>query len=255
MSFSFRKLNHRSKFFNNTKTKQTENITNPENEKNNENTNDNKETDNNSSIILNPKPDLTTILMNKKYEAGFNMVIIGDKKVGKTSIFNNIINYPQKLDNIFMSEYAIIEHNNIILMINDILTNNINNLIHNNNNNNNREPQIIIFIFDIDNIQTFMNIPEWHQKINSNNKSIYPIKYYLLANKRDLQPTRSLTGASKFAKDNDMTFIVTSIKQPETIDILREKIFEYIDNNKNINRTRKDIIRLGNIPIISNCYS
>ena len=77
-----------------------------------------------------------------------------------------------------------------------------------------------------------MNIPEWQQQVIEKNKTDVSIKYYLIANKRDLCPTKDLSGAITFAENNNMTFIVTSAKQPETINLLRTSIYNYIDANK-----------------------
>jgi tRNA U34 5-carboxymethylaminomethyl modifying GTPase MnmE/TrmE len=103
-------------------------------------------------------------------------------------------------------------------------------------------------------METFMNIPQWQQEVIRRNDPKFPIKYYLVGNKRDLDPTKSLLGAKTFAENNDMTFIVTSIKQSNTIELLRNNIFQYIDENREKGKFNiKDSLNLHNIPLIRNC--
>ena len=117
-----------------------------------------------------------------------------------------------------------------------------------------REPQIVIFVFDISRIETFMNIPQWQQEVIKRNDSEYPIKYYLVANKIDRNNDKDLSGAEQFAKDNDMIFMITSKNEPNSIEKLRNNIYQYADINKDRGILQViDYIKLSNPTSINKC--
>lgn len=199
-----------------------------------------------------PKPALTDIVARGKCKGGFKIIILGDVAVGKTSIFQSLVDKPPDYaGSTFQPDSSVINYNDMIILINDTVGQEAYRSIYQNYY---REPQIVVFVFDINRIQTFMNIPEWQQEVYKRNDPSYPIKYYLVANKRDLEPIKSLDGAKQFAKDNDMTLIVTSIKQPETIELLRSNIFQYIDQNMDKGKLNvKETLKIGELPVINNC--
>lgn len=204
------------------------------------------------NITIEPKPELTNIVANGKYKGGFKIIILGDVAVGKTSIFQSLVDRPaEHSGSTFRPDSSVINYKDMIILINDTVGQEAYRSIYQNYY---REPQIVIFVFDINRIQTFMNIPEWQQEVIKRNDPSYPIKYYLVANKRDLEPIKSLDGAKQFAEDNNMTFIVTSLKQPETIELLRSNIFQYIDENKDKGKLNiKDTLKLGDLPVLNHC--
>lgn len=194
--------------------------------------------ENPQDFIINNKVDFMNLY--HKNQKGFKIIMLGDVAVGKTSLFNCLLNqnklpYDSLLDNLpnttstYSPDVKMVYHNDAILIYNDTAGQEIFKSICQNYY---RDPQIVIFVFDVTKMESFMHIPEWQQTVIEKNQDSNNIKYYLIANKRDLCPTKDLTGAKTFAENNNMTFIVTSAKQPETIDILRNNIHEYIDKNK-----------------------
>lgn len=177
-----------------------------------------------------PEPKLSNISGIDKYKAGFKIIILGDVGVGKTSLFSSLIDKPNT-DNFstFRPESGFLYHNDIIILLNDTVGQEAFKSICQNYY---REPQIVMFVFDISRIETFMNIPQWQQEVIKRNDPDFPIKYYLVANKYDLNETKNLEGAKQFAKDNDMTFIITSVKNQNSISSLKNEIFQYVNNNK-----------------------
>lgn len=205
-------------------------------------------------VIMEPKGELEELTKHHKCDGGFKIIILGDVGVGKTSIFKSLIDKPEKVtESTFRPDSSIINYNNTILLLNDTVGQEAYRSIYQNYY---REPQIVIFVFDITRMETFMNIPDWQNEVIKRNDPKYPIKYYLIANKRDLRPSKDLAGVKRFADDNDMIFIVTSIKQHKTIELLRNNIFQYVDNNKDKGKFNlKETLKLNDVPIINNCCS
>ena len=175
-----------------------------------------------SQIITHPDTDyniLTELSRYKKSTSGFKIIILGDVAVGKTSIYNSLLgrHNPSLTTTTYRPDTSLIHYDDIILSINDTVGQEAFKSICQNYY---REPQIVLFVFDINRMETFMHIPEWQNEVIYRNKENIPIKYYLIANKRDLNPTKSLEGATKYAAENNMTLVVTSVKRPETIKIL-----------------------------------
>jgi small GTP-binding protein len=197
---------------------------------------------------------LTEINKYNKCKSGFKIIILGDTGVGKTSIYNSLLDKtdPGNTTSTYRADSSLIHYDDIILILNDTVGQETFRSICQNYY---REPQIVIFVFDITRMETFMNIPEWQQEVIKRNDKNIPIKYYLLAHKRDLNPTRTLEGATTFAKNNDMTFIVTSVNQQETINIFKTDMFTYVKNNKDKGKANLfyDVLRINNVPLISSC--
>lgn len=197
---------------------------------------------------------LTELNQYKKSNSGFKIIILGDVGVGKTSIYNSLLNKnnPTNTTGTFRGDTSLIHYDDIILSLNDTVGQEaFKSICHNYY----RDPQIVLFVFDINRMETFMNIPEWQQEVIKRNDANVPIKYYLIANKRDINPTRSLEGPTKFALENDMTFIVTSTKQPETINILKSDIFRYVSENKEKGKANllPELLKLDNVPSFTEC--
>lgn len=211
-------------------------------------------TQNPQHFILEPKSELSELTKYHKCTHGFKVIILGDVAVGKTSIFKSLINKPVKVtESTFNPDSSIINYNDTIILLNDTVGQEAYRSIYQNYY---REPQIVIFVFDISRFETFMNIPEWQQEVIKRNDPKYPIKYYLVANKRDIQPTKNLIGPKQFADANNMTFIVTSIKQIDTIELLRNDIFKYVDENKDKGKHNfKDVLNLtvSYVPLLNQC--
>jgi small GTP-binding protein len=204
-------------------------------------------------IIIKPKSDLKDMVKFHKYKTGFKIIILGDSGVGKTSIFHALSEgeYSDNWGTTYTPDSIKLHYNNILILLNDTVGQEAYRSICQNYY---REPQIVIFVFDINRMETFMNIPDWQQEVIKRNDPKYPIKYYLIANKRDLRPNRSLLGAKKFADENGMTMIVTSTKQRETIELLRNNIFQYVDENKDKGRMKlQDFFSINNVPKLNYC--
>jgi small GTP-binding protein len=208
---------------------------------------------NSKDIIVEPKSDLKDMARFHNYKNGFKIIILGDSGVGKTSIFHALSesDYSDKWGTTYVPDSKILHYNDILILLNDTVGQEAYRSICQNYY---REPQIVIFVFDISRMETFMNIPGWQQEVIERNDPKYPIKYYLIANKRDLKPIKSLLGAQKFADENDMTIIVTSTRQPETIELLRNNIFQYVKDNKDKGRLKyQDFLSINNVPKLGNC--
>jgi Ras-related protein Rab-11A len=205
-------------------------------------------------VIMEPKAELEELTKYHKCDGGFKIIILGDVGVGKTSIFKSLIDKPEKVtESTFRPDSSIINYNDTILLLNDTVGQEAYRSIYQNYY---REPQIVIFVFDISRMETFMNIPDWQNEVINRNDPKFPIRYYLIANKRDLRPSKDLDGVKKYADDNDMTFIVTSIKQHKTIELLRNNIFQYVDENKDKGKFNlKETLRLNEVPLFNNCCS
>jgi small GTP-binding protein len=204
-------------------------------------------------IIVEPKSDLKDMAKFHKYKNGFKIIILGDSGVGKTSIFHALSesNYTDQWGTTYAPDSKILHYNDILILLNDTVGQEAYRSICQNYY---REPQIVIFVFDINRMETFMHIPGWQQEVIERNDPKYPIKYYLIANKRDLKPTKSLLGPKKFADENDMTMIVTSTRQPETIELLRNNIFQYVAENKDKGRLKfQDFLSINNVSKLTNC--
>lgn len=198
------------------------------------------------------KPELTKLAKIHNYKTGFKVIILGDVGVGKTSIFGALMKKaPTETTSTYRPESGVISHNDIILLFNDTVGQEAFRSICQNYY---REPQIVIFVYDISRMETFMNIPQWQQEVIKRNDPNYPIKYYLVANKKDLDPERDLIGGEKFAEDNDMEFMATSIKDNSSIESLRNRIFEYVSDNKHNGKLNlSDYIKLDKMPSMDTC--
>lgn len=200
-----------------------------------------------------PKSELSSIVGLNNYKVGFKIIILGDVGVGKTSIFHNLIDKHDSINisSTFRPESGILYHKDIVMLVNDTVGQEAFRSICQNYY---REPQIVIFVYDISRLETFMNIPQWQQEVIKRNDPDYPIKYYLIANKIDLNHEKNLAGGEQFAKDNNMTFMVTSIKESNTIDKLRDDIYHYVNKNKEKGLFRmSDYLKVSKTPLFKTC--
>lgn len=180
--------------------------------------------------------------MESVLEKGFKVIILGDSGVGKTSIYNSLTGKPSMDTSTTVGgDTTLIHCQNVLVALNDTAGQEVFKSICQNYY---REPQVVIFVFDINRLETFMNIPDWQQEVTSRNNEKVPIKYYLVANKRDLQPNKSLAGVETFAQQNNMTLIITSVKDDITINELKTQIFDYILENKEKGKPTQTMLQL-----------
>ena len=98
-----------------------------------------------------------------------------------------------------------------------------------------RQITVCIFVYDVDNYQSFNNIRNWVDELEHHSKNS-PIKI-LVGNKIDLKSTQvSKNDSEKLAKDYDMINILTSAKININVDdifsLSIEKVLDQIYSNE-----------------------
>jgi len=169
--------------------------------------------------------------MTKEYT--IKVVVIGDMFTGKTSLVHNCnnnynLNNYESTIGVDFSKKTIEFNNNIYKLFiwdtsgqekfNSIITSYY------------RDTDAVIFVFDITNYNSFLNIQNWIGKVElySNNK----IMKILVGNKNDLDDNRvDKKIITKFCKNNNIEYLETSAKNNINIDEIFLKLVNNIDNN------------------------
>ena len=171
------------------------------------------------------------------YDKSIKIILLGDSGVGKTSLLNclepNDIDLNQKKTiSLEYFNYIIKANNNIIRMqiwdtvghekFNSIISNYY------------KTTDVAIFMYSIDNIESFNNINNWFNELNdkgnNDNNNIKTIKI-LLGNKNDLEKERKVTYEMGEKLKNEKNFyffqeINCSYKNKEENDLVQNLFFE-----------------------------
>ena len=170
------------------------------------------------------------------YDKSIKVILLGDSGVGKTSLLNclepNDIDLNQKKTiSLEYFNYIIKANNNIIRMqiwdtvghekFNSIISNYY------------KTTDVAIFMYSIDNIESFNNINNWFNELNdkgNNDNNIKTIKI-LLGNKNDLEKERKVTYEMGEKLKNEKNFyffqeINCSYKNKEENDLVQNLFFE-----------------------------
>ena len=86
----------------------------------------------------------------------------------------------------------------------------------------------VLFVYSIDDIESFNNIKEWITLFNENNNGKKGIPQILVETKNDLERKVNEEESKKFAKDNNSILISTSAKTAENIDDVFKEMAENI---------------------------
>ena len=144
----------------------------------------------------------------KEYDRSIKVILIGDSGVGKTNILSRLVNNQfNETHNPSLS----LEYNNHSIKINNYIIRmqiwdtagqeKTNSIISNYY----RSAEVAIFVYSINNIQSYNSIQEWFKElINENNDDNNNVKKVLLGNKLDLENERKVDFkvADNFAKEN-----------------------------------------------------
>ena len=160
-----------------------------------------------------------------------NVIILGDKGVGKTSIFNII---KEKALTDIISDINDID--SFIIKVNyekknTIISLNIKDIKNQENFKGNiplqyiRNNHIVLLVFS--NIETLNNIKEHWYKFNKENTNIENSKYILIGNKSDLfgdEKDEIIKQGNKFAEEIDAHFITCSVISKDNLDNIERYI-------------------------------
>ena len=169
--------------------------------------------------------------MTKKDINLFKIIILGESDVGKTSIINRFtknefnannastigINYSNK-------EMIINNKNKITLKILDTAGQEryiaLAKAYY-------RNVDVVLFVFSMNDIESFNKITEWMKAFKDNNNIEDNIPKYLVGNKNDLEINVKQSLIDEFMEENKIPFISTSAKE----NICINKLFEDIGKN------------------------
>jgi len=189
--------------------------------------------------------------MDKKKEEvkTFNIITLGDSGVGKTSIINRYAKN-QFDDNISSTlgmnfAYKEIKFNNkdkILLKLVDTagqekyraLTKSYF-----------KNVDTVLFVFSLDDKDTFDTIKDWMELFKSNNAKEGEIPKYLVGNKNDLEKKFEQSLIDEFAKENNIPYISTSAKDNNNID----ELFKEIGKKLNFDYQQKGDIGQTNLEV------
>ena len=160
-----------------------------------------------------------------------NVIILGDKGVGKTSIFNiikekastDIITDINDIDSFIIKVNYEKKNTTISLNIKDIK--NQENFKGNIPLQYIRNNHIVLLVFS--NIETLNNIKERWYKFNKENTNIENSKYILIGNKSDLfgdEKDEIIKQGNKFAEEIDAHFITCSVISKDNLDNIERYI-------------------------------
>ena len=160
-----------------------------------------------------------------------NVIILGDKGVGKTSIFNiikekastDIITDINDIDSFIIKVNYEKKNTTISLNIKDIK--NQENFKGNIPIQYIRNNHIVLLVFS--NIETLNNIKEHWYKFNKENTNIENSKYILIGNKSDLfgdEKDEIIKQGNKFAEEIDAHFITCSVISKDNLDNIERYI-------------------------------
>jgi small GTP-binding protein len=154
------------------------------------------------------------------------LLILGDDKVGKTTIISKLTNSEYKNSTNFEFYSKILKNSDKEINVNiwDIKGHTSFNQLCNSYI---RDSNAFVLVFDVTDPKSFYNIPFWINKIKENNKYILDHKYYpilLIGNKCDLDRKINYEEASKFAIYNELLYCDLSNNLDNNLDNNLEKI-------------------------------
>ena len=167
------------------------------------------------------------------YDKSIKVILLGDTNVGKSSIIRRLRSGVFEDD---LTATISIEYYNYAVRINDFvirmqLWDTVGQeLYHSIVSNYYRSTDVAIFVYSIDNKNSFENIQKWFKEINEkNSKTENSIsKNILLGNKKDLQRIITYEQGEKYAKENNFLFFnEISCKNSENEEI--DNIIEVFD--------------------------
>ena len=191
------------------------------------------------------------------------IVFLGDEKVGKSSIIDRFINkkfevdYQATIGLDFYSKDVWIKNKKLRLLLYDTAGNEkFRSLIPMYI----RDSQIIIFVYDISNRDSFNHIENWYNLIKDNTKE--NVIFFLIGNKIDLDEQSQVSNkeAEDFSEQKGFLYYALSAKTEDEINHLFENIIvpkiekNFNQNNIQLNNKKEneDINNEGNKIIISN---
>lgn len=168
-----------------------------------------------------------------KNQTTFKVIFLGDVGVGKTSLYRSLSN--ESIDDVkstvsLDTKLIHSSEGDVCLNVYDTVGQEAFKSIYQNYY---RKPQIVILVFDISRMATFINIQQWYQYVLEINPGT-PIRFYLVANKTDLAPDKDLASVWQYAENNDMLFYPTSIKTPDTIQKLKDDLMMYANQHQEL---------------------
>ena len=103
-----------------------------------------------------------------------------------------------------------------------------------------RHADVVLFIFNLNEPKSFINIQEWINTYNKNNEK-RAILRYLIGNKSDLEQRVEQNLIDEFTIKNDMQYITTSAKSNSQINELFQQVGEelFMEEKKKLNTTIK----------------
>jgi len=184
----------------------------------------------------------------------FKIITLGNSGVGKTSIINRYIknqfdtNIASTLGMNF--DYKEIHFNNKDKIILKLLDTAGQEKYKSLAKSYFKNADAVLFVFSVDDKESFNTINEWMESFNSINSKIN-VPRYLVGNKNDLERKIEQNSIDEFARNNKIQFVSTSAKTKNNIDELFEEIGKklYIDfltkgdkgqNSINIKIIKKD---------------
>lgn len=180
----------------------------------------------------------------KKYKPEIKVILLGDSGVGKTTIFNNLLDLPQKeTTSTTLTDTLTYSHNpNFDIHYYDTAGQERFNALTSSYF---RQVDIALLVFTSNDVKTSRSIfNNWFQKVKELNPDT-PIKYFLIANKIDLLTTKldqeRLNDPHLSALNNDMDFITLSNHDPSSYLKLKAQI---LHSSQKILETRKENLKL-----------
>ena len=176
--------------------------------------------------------------INKK-DFVFKIITLGDSFVGKTSIFKKYIykTFGETKNtigmNIFSKELTINNQKIRLLLVDTAGTEKYKSLQKQYFKN----ADAVLFVFSLDNKDTFYTITDWMELFNNNNNREEFIPKFLVGTKNDLKINVEQNLIDKFVQKYDIPFKSTSAKENKCIDELFEEIgkklyLDYLGNLK-----------------------
>ena len=184
-------------------------------------------------------------LVNEKTKGiRIKFVLIGDIKVGKTSIFKNYVNHKiikEYNPTIGIDENKIMIEKNQKTFVLKIEDTSGNEKFLNEIKSHYDTTNIILIVFDLTNKESFLSVNKWINHVLSAQNKNNNIKLVLIGNKRDLEVNRQVSKeeANKLAEANSMKYYEISAFNEEEVKLIFEdgfKLFSKIftKNEQNI---------------------
>jgi small GTP-binding protein len=100
----------------------------------------------------------------------------------------------------------------------------------------------VLFVFDLNNLESFNNIRDWIKLYEENNKDNKKIVKYLIGNKDDLESEVPKESIDELIKETKFKYISTSAKTGNNIEILFKEMSEqlYLYNHDSGNKEQKN---------------